>query len=127
MATRNEIEAVNDAFVAAINRGDAASISALYTADCSVLVPEHATLHGPEEVREFFSGMIDSVGGTTTLEIVELKDAGDWAYQWLHYTLTADAMSDSGRVVEILQRHEDGSWKIKLSIFNSDRVAEDQV
>ena len=118
---------MNEAFVAAINRGDAASISALYTADCSVLVPEHATLRGPEEVREFFGGMIDTVGGTTTLEIVELKDTEDWAYQWLHYTLTVHAMSDSCRAVEILQHQVDGSWKLKLSIVNSDRAAEDQV
>jgi uncharacterized protein (TIGR02246 family) len=125
MTMRDEIGAVNDAFVAAINRGDATSISALYTSDCSVLVPNHTTLKGRDEVHNFFGEMIDAVGGTTTLEIVELSDAGDWAYQWLHYTLEAESMSDSGRVVEILERQADGSWKIRLSIFNSELASND--
>jgi uncharacterized protein (TIGR02246 family) len=81
MTTREAIDAVNATFVAAINRGDAATIATLYTEDCSVLVPNHATLKGNDAVREFFAGMLDAIGGTTTLEIVELADAGDWAYQ----------------------------------------------
>jgi ketosteroid isomerase-like protein len=88
-----------------------------------VLVPNHATLRGRDAVRAFFKEMIDAVGGTTTLEIIELDDAGDWAYQWLNYTLEAETVSDSGRVIEVLRRQSDGSWKIHLSIFNSDRAA----
>jgi uncharacterized protein (TIGR02246 family) len=123
MTTREAIEAINATFVAAIHRGDAATIATLYAEDCSVLVPNHATLQGRDAVRAFFAEMIDAIGGTTTLEIVEFADAGGWAYQWIHYTLEADTVSDSGRVVEVLRRQSDGSWTIHLSIFNSDRPA----
>ena len=119
MTIRQAIESINATFVAAINRGDAAKIAMLYTEDCSVLVPNHATLRGRDEGEAFFKDMIDSVGGTTTLDLVEVADEGDWAYQWADYTLEADAVSDAGRVVEVFRRQSGGSWKIHLSIFNS--------
>jgi uncharacterized protein (TIGR02246 family) len=117
------IEEINTKFVDAINRGDAAAIAALYTEDCSVLVPNHATLRGRDEVRVFFQEMIEAVGGTTMLNIVETADAGKWAYQWADYTLTAGEITDSGRVVEVFRRDTEGVWKISLSIFNSSEPA----
>ena len=44
MTIRQAIESINATFVTAINRGDAATIAMLYAEDCSVLVPNHATL-----------------------------------------------------------------------------------
>ena len=121
MTTRAEIEKNNADFVDAFDRGDSTAINASYAEDCSVLVPNHATVHGRQEVSALFQGMFDEIGGKTSLQIVELEDAGDWAYQWLAYTLEAEEVYDSGRVVEILKRQSDGSWKIHLSIFNSER------
>ena len=123
MRVRSEIEAINSRFVSAINAGDADAISELYTVDCSVLVPNHATLKGRDEVRAFFQEMIETVGGTTTLELNATDGAGDLAYQWADYTLSAGEISDAGRVVEVFRRQEDGSWQIALSIFNSSNPA----
>ena len=47
-------------------------------------------------------------------------EAGDMAYHWGTYSLESGEVSDTGKVVEIFDRQADGSWKIRLSIFNSD-------
>ena len=67
-----------------------------------------------------FKGMIEEIGGTVNFEIVEVVDAGDLAYQWTAYSLEGGEESDAGQLVEVFNRQADGSWKIRLSIFNSD-------
>ncbi len=67
-----------------------------------------------------FKEMIEEIGGTASFEIVEVAEAGDLAYHWSTYSLEGGKESDAGQVVEIFNRQADGSWKIRLSIFNSD-------
>ncbi len=120
METRQAIEAINAAFDDAYNRGDAAAIAADYTEDCAMLAPNQSTVRGRQAIETLFKGFIDEVGGTVSHEIVEVAEAGDLAYQWGTYTLESGEVSDAGQLVEIFNRQADGSWKIRLSIFNSD-------
>ncbi len=121
METRQEIEKNNAEFVDAINRGDAAAATTTgYAEDCAVLVPNQPTIRGRQAVEALFKGMIEEIGGTTSIKIVEVVDAGDFAYQWATYTLEAAEVSDAGQLVEVFNRQADGSWKIHLSMFNSD-------
>ncbi len=71
-------------------------------------------------VEALFSGMFEEFRGTTNLEIIEVVDSGDWAYQWATYTLETPEFSDAGQLFEVFKRQADGSWKIHRSIFNSD-------
>ncbi len=64
--------------------------------------------------------MMTEIEGTVSFEIVEVVEAGDLAYQWVTYSLEGKEESDSGQLVEVFNRQADGSWKIRLSIFNSD-------
>ena len=65
-------------------------------------------------------GFLDEVGGSANIESVEIAGAGDLAYQWATYSLEGGEQSDTGKFVEIYNRQADGSWKIRLTIFNSD-------
>ena len=120
MGTRQAIEEINAEFIDAFNRGDAAATTTGYIEDCVVLVPNEPTVRGRQAVETLFKGMIEEIGGTASLEIVEVADAGDLAYQWATYTLEGREVSDAGQLVEVYNRQADGSWKIRLSIFNSD-------
>ena len=120
MGTRQAIEEINAEFVDAFNRGDAAATTTGYIEDCAVLVPNEPTVRGRQAVETLFKGMIEEIGGTASIEIVEVADAGDLAYQWATYTLEGREVSDAGQLVEVYNRQADGSWKIRLSIFNSD-------
>lgn len=121
MSARPEIEAINSEFVDAFNKGDAATITNGYAEDCAVLVPNAETVRGKSAVESLFKGMLEEIGGgTTTLEIVEVVEVGDLAYQWANYTLKAKEVSDTGQLVEVFRLQSDGTWKNHRSIFNSD-------
>ncbi len=120
METRQAIEKINAEFIDAYNRGDAAATATGYIEDCAVLVPNQPTVRGRQAVETLFKGMIEEIGGTVNFEIVEVVDAGDLAYQWTTYSLEGGEESDAGQLVEVFNRQADGSWKIRLSIFNSD-------
>ena len=120
MEARQAIEAINAEFLDAYNRGDAAAIAAGYVEDSAVLAPNQPTARGRQAIETLFKEMIEEIGGTGSFEIVEVADAGDLAYQWATYTLQGGKESDAGKFVEVYNRQADGSWKIRLSIFNSD-------
>jgi uncharacterized protein (TIGR02246 family) len=120
METRQAIEKMNPEFLDAYNRGDAAAIAALYAEDCAVLAPNQPTVRGRQAIETLWKGIIEQIGGTHSIETVEMADAGDLAYQWATYSLGGGEVSDVGKFVEIYNRQADGSWKIRLTIFNSD-------
>jgi ketosteroid isomerase-like protein len=85
-----------------------------------VLAPNQPTVHGKQAIETLFKGMIEEIGGTAIIKSVEVIDSGDLAYQWAVYSLEGSEQSDAGKFVEIYNRQADGSWKIRLTIFNSD-------
>jgi uncharacterized protein (TIGR02246 family) len=123
METRQAIEKLNAEFVDAYNRGDIAEIATGYAEDSAVLAPNQPTVHGRQAIETLFKGMIEDIGGTASIESVEVTDSGDLAYQWATYSLEGNEQSDAGKFVEIYNRQADGSWKIRLTIFNSDNPA----
>ena len=120
MEARQAIEKLLAEFIDAYNRGDAAALAAQYTEDCAVLAPNQPTVRGRQAIETFFKGMIEEIGGKASFEIVEVAEAGDLAYEWATYSLEGGKESDAGKAVEIFSRQADGSWKIRLTIFNSD-------
>ena len=120
METRQAIEKLNAEFIDAYNRGDIAEIATGYTEDSAVLAPNQPTVRGRQAIETLFKGMIEEIGGTASIESVEVTDSGDLAYQWATYSLEGGEESDAGKFVEIYKRQSDGSWKIRLTIFNSD-------
>ena len=120
MEARQAIEKINAEFADAFGRGDAAASVAGYAEDCAVLAPNQPPARGRQAVETLFNEMMAEIEGTVSFEIVEVVEAGDLAYQWATYSLEGKEESDSGQLVEVFNRQADGSWKIRLSIFNSD-------
>ena len=120
MEARQAIEKLLADFRDAYNRGDAAALAAQYTEDCAVLAPNQPPVRGRQAIETFFKGMIEEIGGKASFEFVEVAEAGDLAYEWATYSLEGGKESDAGKAVEIFNRQADGSWKIRLTIFNSD-------
>jgi ketosteroid isomerase-like protein len=120
MEARQAIEESNVMFIQAYNRGDSAACASNYLEDGAVLAPNQPTILGKQAVEGFYKGMIEELGGTGRLEIVEVGAEGDLAYQSATYSFESNEGSDAGKVVEVYKRQADGSWKIRLTIFNSD-------
>jgi ketosteroid isomerase-like protein len=119
MDIRNAIQKINAEFAELYELRDATGIAAAYVENGAILAPNRNT----HALEDFWRGFFDEIGGTARIEPVEIAGAGDLAYQWATYFLEGGAEPDAGKFVEIYKRQADGSWKIRLTIFNSDNPA----
>jgi len=128
-AVRSRIEETNEQFMKAINRGDTASVAALYTEDAVVLPPNAEIVRGRDAAKALFDGMIQQLGiPTLTLSTVDVTELGDTAYEVGNYTMKlqppgAAPVDDNGKYVVVWKRQTDGAWKLAVDIWNTDLPA----
>ncbi len=120
---RTEIEAVNEKFIAALNRGDAAAIAALYTEDAILLPPNSGMLEGKEAAQAFWQGGLDMGIKEGELETASVEAQGDTAYEIGKYKLTIEppggpTIKDEGKYLVVWKR-QGGSWKLHADIWNT--------
>ncbi len=120
MEAREAVNGINAGFSEAYDRGDAAAVSAFYGDDAALLAPDQPTVRGKRDIEESFKEGIKELGGKIRIEPVEIVAVGDWAYQWANYTVKGGKKSVAGKFVEIYGRQKDGSWTIRLTIYNTD-------
>lgn len=93
------------------------------------MVPNQPALVGRDAVRGrvgpfFVDWNMDHVG-----TVDELRVAGDWAYVRGTYVFRVtpkaggDTTEEVGKIVYILGRHADDSWKITRAIWNLNHIA----
>ena len=120
---RAEVEAFNEKWAAALNRGDAAGVAALNTEDAHSLPPNSEAVSGREAIQSLVQGLFDAGLKDVVLEIVEVAVSGNLAYEIGKYTATVEseegeAITETGKFVVIL-KYVDGSWKIHVDIWNT--------
>jgi uncharacterized protein (TIGR02246 family) len=121
MDVKKAIEDKNAAFNKAYQQGDAAGCAAVFTEDAIMLPTNEPMVRGKQAIQKFFQGFLDKVGGKNDNHIVEFGVEGDLTYQASTFTIPDARTPYQGKFVEILRRQEDGSWKVAVSIFNSDK------
>jgi uncharacterized protein (TIGR02246 family) len=125
-ATQATIERVRDAHVAALNAGDADTWVSLFTEDGVQMPPNAPANVGREAVRAWSRGFLGTFRAAFALSVVEVRLAGDWAFERGGYriTLTPHAggppLEDAGKYITIYQRLPDGTWRIARDIWSSD-------
>jgi uncharacterized protein (TIGR02246 family) len=121
---RAAIEAANAKFGAAWGKKDAAAITALYTANATLLPPNAARATGPQAILEFWKAGLAGAPPVGKLTTVEVEAHGDTAHEVGTYELsTADGkVIDKGKYVVVWKR-EGGQWKLHRDIWNSDMPA----
>jgi ketosteroid isomerase-like protein len=105
----------------AYNRGDSAGCVAVFLEDAIMLPPGQPMIRGKKAIRELIDGWIDNIGGTISNPMTEFGVEGDLAYQVANYAFQNTKAPDQGKFVEILRRQQDGTWKVYLCIYNSDK------
>jgi uncharacterized protein (TIGR02246 family) len=121
---RGAIAAANEEFMAAVKRGDAAGLAALYTEDGQVLPPNGDFVTGKDGIQRFWQAVMDMGIKEAKLETVEVEGHGDTAIEVSTFTLHGaggDAL-DKGKYIVIWKR-EGGQWKLHRDIFNSSMPA----
>jgi len=105
----------------AFNRGDFAAIAALHTEDVLELPPNASAVNGRQGVESSYKEFFDAGWKNLSLSSVRIGSDGDLAYNVGRYSV--DGPTDegiTGNFVDIYKRQADGSWKIHVTITNTD-------
>lgn len=108
--------------------GDLETLLSLFTEDGILIPPEGKIIQGREELKEMLLGNQNQFKDYKIIEYVhdfkEVKVIGDYAYEWGTYKgkyksrETDEEITGSGKLLRILVRQKDGSWKVSRSIWN---------
>lgn len=117
---RDAIVAADENFMAAFNKGDAAGVAALYTEDGQLLPPNGDFVTGKQAIQDFWQGVMDAGIKGAKLEIVEVEEYADTAYEIGKYTLYgAEGQEvDTGKYL-VIWKQENRQWKLHRDIWNS--------
>ena len=121
-AIREAITQTYRGFEEAFFRADVEAISMAYTEDAEWLVPEAPPIKGRQAIAQTWKHIVGNGGNKTRVEVREVQEAGDWAYDVGTFTATAPdgSVLNSGKYIVIWRIQPDGSWKIHRDIFNWD-------
>lgn len=120
------IETINQRDVQFALANDAAMMMSQWSEDFVLLPAAGPIMRGRSAIAEAFRGMESPEIVEYVLDIQEVKVLGDHAYQWgtYHYSVRPHAGSElvrtGGKLMRILQRQPDGSWKMYRGIATVD-------
>ena len=117
---REVIAEANNDFMATFGRGDAAGMADLYTDDGQVLPPNSDFVTGKEAIQSFWQALMDMGFKEAKMDIVELEERGNLAFEVSKYTLKGEEgqVLDQGKYI-VIWKQEGGQWKLHRDIFNS--------
>lgn len=104
--------------------GDAERLAAIYAEDVILMPPGIPAIEGVDAVLEYFAAGRRPVEGQT--DLLEVVVDGDLAWARGQYVATVmlpsgEAVTDSGKMLEVFRRGDDGQWRLWRDIWNSDR------
>jgi uncharacterized protein (TIGR02246 family) len=117
------IEKLNDTLAAALNKGDASAVAAMYTEDAFVLPPGAEAVKGRAAIEAFWRQAVQQLSDAklTTIDVLPL---GPEAAREIG-TVTLKTRSQPpqeivGKYV-VLWRKEGGGWKLATDIWNTNK------
>jgi uncharacterized protein (TIGR02246 family) len=121
------IEALNQRDVQAALAGDTAMMMSQWTDDFVALPPAGPILRGRSAIAEALETAATEVEVLEwVFDFQEVKVLGDHAFAWGTYhgsvrpRVGGEAVHSSGKLMRILQRQPDGSWKMYRTISTVD-------
>lgn len=121
------LKAMEDAYIKAVNAGDAAGLAAFYTEDAVRMVSNRPPIEGREAIQAFYQNEIDMFAGEEANVVEDIQVRGDLAVVRGTYTNKAvsripgpAAIEDSGKWIAVSRRQDDGSWKFLFDASNTD-------
>ena len=112
-------------FAETFNRGDTKSLVGLHADDFLLLPPNGPAERGAEAARSGFQELMDAGWKNISFNTVEFGSEGGLGYHVGQYsadvpTEDGGTTKEKGKYIDIYKRLPDGSWKIHVTIFNSD-------
>jgi uncharacterized protein (TIGR02246 family) len=124
-----EIERLHQRDMEASRSGDFETLRSIISDDAVMLPPGSGVTRGRAELEQGFRRMAEAMSGVEVLEyeldFEEVKIVGDYAFEW-GYIRGAMRAREGGaverstyKVMRVLQKQPDGTWKVHRSIWNN--------
>ncbi len=121
-------EAIKDTdarFAETFNRGDINALMGVHAEDFLLLPPNSPLERGVEAGISGFQELLDAGWKNISFNTVKFDSDGDLGYHVGQYSADAPAedggtTKEKGKYIDIYKRLPDGSWKIHVTMFNSD-------
>ena len=124
------IQALNQRHIEAVLSSDIEAVMSLWSDNFTVLPPVGPIVRGRRANAEIVQKGMEHIHAFEPLEYVEdfeeTKVDGEYAFEWGTYRGSSrpraggDSVSYSGKLLRILQRQSDGSWKMYRTISTSE-------
>ena len=113
------VQEMNAAWDAALNAGNAADVAAMYADDAKVVTGDGTVKQGRAEIQALFQGFIDSGFGQHKITMDDVDGTSDLIYETGSWSgVGGDGNTYGGKIVNIYERQDDGSWKTVLHMWN---------
>lgn len=132
-ADMDAINALHQRDMEASRKLDVDALASLWAEDIVTLSQGEPPLIGKQANRASILRLRDESRDLQVADYIlsfnEVKIVGDWAFEWGSYTGTVapvgggDAIRTTGKVMRVLKKDPDGSWKIARAMYDSDEDA----
>jgi uncharacterized protein (TIGR02246 family) len=120
-----DIDAANEKFAAAFNKGDAAGVAQFYTEQATALPPGAPMAKGRAAIQALWQGAIEAGDKNMSLQALRVDQFGNAAREIGQFSLDAPNPQKQMTHVEgkyvVLWRRVGGSWKLDTDIWNTNQ------
>jgi uncharacterized protein (TIGR02246 family) len=122
MTAREAVTNGYQALAKAFHSGDADSIGQMYTADAEMFVPGAPVIQGRDAIRETWRSIVGAGGDTVTIDVREVQESGDLAYDTGHFTASGPdgSILNTGKWIVIWKRQASGAWRVHRDFMHWD-------
>lgn len=118
-----DVERLNSRWVSSFEKGNTEALMALYTENAVVFPPSSEILEGPEAIVAYLEGLKEIGVTEYSISNVDTEIKGNTVYETALWEATRVDASGTifnfeGNITNVLERQNDGSWKIKLQSWN---------
>jgi uncharacterized protein (TIGR02246 family) len=119
------IAATNAEFETIFNKGDAASLAKLYTADAVLMAPNYERIKGRRAIEGLWQNFFDAGVSDIDLKTLDVEVTGSKASEVGTFSLTAPdgkggRVTGNGKYIVLWRQDSDGTWRLHRDIWNND-------
>ena len=129
-ADMEAINALHQRDMEASRKWDVDTLSSIWADDIVTLTQGEPPMIGKDANRAAIMRLREESRGVQITDYIlsfnEVKIVGDWAFEWGTYSGTVKPVDGSapirttGKVIRVLKKDADGSWKIARAMYDSD-------
>ncbi len=122
----DEVVKFRGQYMVAQNAEDVEGCVSFWLDEGALMPPNEPSVVGKEALRAYYNEAFRHVSLEAKFEYQHAENAGGWMFARGSYTAKiapkagGDPIFDQGKVLEILKRGDDGSWKCACHMWSSD-------